>query len=397
VARVLVISLSDLGSDARVDRQIEALASEHEVVAAGFGEPGHGARGVLLAQSPRMTPSWLWRRLAMELLRTVALDLASYWVAPDARSWRETLAEVRPDLVVANDMSAVPLAFASAQGAPVVIDLHEYAPREHEQHLLWRLAVAPQITRLLRRYLPRAAEAITVNGPIADAYAENFGCRPAVVTNAARLISLAPSPSQPGRIRLVHHGVAARGRRLEDMIELVKRLDERFSFDMYLVGEPGYVGELRELAAGEARIEIHPPLPMNEIAAELNRYDVGLYLLAPNSFNNLYALPNKFFDFVQARLAVAIGPSPAMAELALRHGFGVVSETFEPAAMIVCLQALEPARVEELKRAADAAAGELNAERNAEIVRMIVARALARGSADDEPAGGVIAPQPARP
>ena len=57
---------------------------------------------------------------------------------------------------------------------------------------------------------------------------------------------------------------------------------------------------------------------MHELPRMANDYDVGLYLLPPTNFNQRYALPNKFFEFIQGRLAIAIGPSPEMAKLVER-------------------------------------------------------------------------------
>jgi glycosyltransferase involved in cell wall biosynthesis len=379
VARVLVISLSDLGRDARVDRQIRSLSGGHEVLAAGFGAPRDGIASIPLVEAARGTAGWWSRRLAMELLRTVGADLSADRVQPGMSRWRIALSGTRPDLVIANDMSAVPLAFEAAGNAPVVIDLHEYAPREHEENLLWRLTVAPQTRRLLRRFLPRAAELITVNNPIAETYAGSYGRTPVVITNAAAQSHLAPTPVTPGRIRMVHHGAALRGRRLETMIDLVKALDSRFTLDLFLVGDPSYVAELQARAGSGSRIRLHEPLAMGDIVKRLNEFDVGLYLLAPTNFNNLYALPNKFFDFVQARLAVAIGPSPAMAELVRDHGFGIVADSFDPDDLRARLQDLDEEKLGRLKRAADSAAEQLNAERNAEIMRGLVDRVLSGG------------------
>ena len=52
---------------------------------------------------------------------------------------------------------------------------------------------------------------------------------------------------------------------------------------------------------------------LQSVARTLNAHDVGVYVLPPVSFNHLWALPNKVFDFVQGRLALVVGPSPEMA------------------------------------------------------------------------------------
>jgi hypothetical protein len=62
-----------------------------------------------------------------------------------------------------------------------------------------------------------------------------------------------------------------------------------------------------------------------EIVPLSNAYDIGLYLLPPSSFNNLHALPSKFFEFLQALLAIAIGPFQEMARIVREFRYKVVA------------------------------------------------------------------------
>ena len=77
-------------------------------------------------------------------LTAEAADLLSgryerhYWGMAHVRELRERLKDARADVVVANDIEALPLALEAAKGAPVILDAHEYAPREYET-LRWRL------------------------------------------------------------------------------------------------------------------------------------------------------------------------------------------------------------------------------------------------------------------
>ena len=57
-----------------------------------------------------------------------------------------------------------------------------------------------------------------------------------------------------------------------------------------------------------------------------NQYDVGVFLLPASFPNQVHVLPNKLFDYIQARLAVAIGPSHEMAEV-VRDGTAASSRT----------------------------------------------------------------------
>jgi len=94
----------------------------------------------------------------------------------------------------------------------------------------------------------------------------------------------------------------------------------------------------------------------------VNQYDVGIYLLPPVNFNPEHALPNKFFEFIQARLAVAIGPSTEMARIVEEHSLKVIADSFRPEALANALEQLTDESIRGYKLAADRAALELNYE-----------------------------------
>ncbi|MEB4615419.1 glycosyltransferase family 1 protein, partial [Leucobacter sp. M11] len=94
----------------------------------------------------------------------------------------------------------------------------------------------------------------------------------------------------------------------------------------------------------------------------LAEYDVGVFILKPINFNYEWALPNKLFDFVQARLGVIVGPSAEMAEVVRAGGFGVVTENFSPNALAQTLNNVRTEQVDEWKQRAHAAAHALSAE-----------------------------------
>src|SRR5215203_1042990 len=115
MATVLVISLSDLGTDPRVDRQIDFLRAEHSVVAAGFGPPAYDdVQFVELQRAPLPHFVGRARRLAALSRRLVGLHKRAYWSDPDHRHWRRVLGSVGAELVVANDTTTLPLAFSVA-------------------------------------------------------------------------------------------------------------------------------------------------------------------------------------------------------------------------------------------------------------------------------------------
>jgi hypothetical protein len=136
------------------------------------------------------------------------------------------------------------------------------------------------------------------------------------------------------------------------------------------------MAELRDIARGDPRISFVEPVPLERICQRINGYDVGLFLLPPVNFNYRFALPNKFFEFVQARLAVAIGPSPEMAALLEDYDLGVVSRSFEPRAMATALSGLSDRDIRRYKAAANIAARELSFEVAGRVLREEIDRLI---------------------
>lgn len=375
MARVLVVSVSPLGCDARVDRQLRALRTAgHEVVSAGFGTPRAPVdRHVELRRLLLSRPA-----LARRLARTQALRLArrwdsAYWSDPEHRAWADAAAQVRPDVVLANDVWAMPPALRT--GAPIVLDLHEHSPSERAATRWWRRLMQPYVQGLSDALVPQAQVVTTVSPGVASAYEHDTGIRPEVVTNAPPLAPLEPSPVEHP-VRLVHWGVAEPQRRLGDTLALMEHLGDGYALDLVLVGHPREQARLRAQARRDPRIRILEPKPMDELVAFGNAYDVGVFLLPTTQVNHRFALPNKFFEFVQARLAVALGPAPEMAPLAREHGFGIIAERYDPAALAARIAALSRDELAARKAAAHRAAQVLNAEANAERIVSAVDRAL---------------------
>jgi glycosyltransferase involved in cell wall biosynthesis len=381
MSRVLIISLSDLARDPRVDRQIGFLKSTHEVVAAGLAPPDYpDVEFVDLVTSPRNMVGEGFRQ-AGSVLRLLAHRYEDvYWRHPFNRVALKRLATHRADVVIANDLSSLPLACRVAGSAPVIFDAHEFAAEEHADRTWWRLLMAPYVDALTRRYLPQTAAMMTVGQGIANVYAERYGADPVVVTNAPPGADLQPAP-MGRRVRLIHHGGAQPERRLELMIEALDLLDDRFELDLMLMPtSPSYIARLHRLACERDRVRIVDAVSQRQIVAAINAYDVGIFVLPPRSLNQRFVLPNKLFEFIQARLAVVIGPSPEMAEIVNGYSCGVVTRDFSSASLAEALSSLTVESIERYKEQSDRAAAVLNAERNREVVVTLVDRVLSSGS-----------------
>ena len=111
---------------------------------------------------------------------------------------------------------------------------------------------------------------------------------------------------------------------------------------------------------------------MKEIPLFINHYDIGVYILKPSNFNQKYSLPNKFFEFIQARLALAIGPSPEMEKIVKRYNLGVIASDFSPKEMAKVLNKLDKEKIDFYKNQSHKFSLELSSKHNMERLDKII-------------------------
>jgi glycosyltransferase involved in cell wall biosynthesis len=282
------------------------------------------------------------------------------------------------DVVIAHDLKALDLSFMLRPERGVVLDLHEYAPRQEEHSRVWRWLLAPYFRWMCRTKVPLVAEVVTVGQGIADEYQSQFGFHSTVVVNATPFAALEPA-SVAAPIRLVHSGGVAVQRRLDIMIRGVRQSSANVTLDLFLVGgESRLMSELKSLAEDDPRIRFREPVAYADLVQTLNGYDIGLSIFPPTTFNLAWCLPNKFFDYVQARLGVIVGPSPEMKKIVDDLGMGLVLPDFEPSSLATALEALTPGRVKSWKASSDQHARELASESQASIWETLIARVMAK-------------------
>lgn len=344
-------------------RQINALSGSYQLSAAGRStENLHGTGTIRLIPRHRTLTDKIRGALLLKTRRFADY----YWGLPDIRDSFQKLRGHEFHLIIANDVETLPLALRIAGNAKVLLDAHEYSPREYYDSLLWRFLSERYITSFLcTGHLNKVDAMMTVSEGIAQEYSNNFAVpKPFVVMNTPYYQELKPEPCG-NPIRLIHHGTADPSRKLELMIKMMDYLDNRYALDFMLIDKnPGYVRRLKKLAAPNQRIHFIPPVPIEEIPKQLNRYDIGVYLLPPANLNSEKALPNKFFEFIQARLAVAIGPSSEMANYVRTFKCGTVSRDFSPFELALKLNALTVEKITQFKRGSHRAAPELCFERS---------------------------------
>jgi hypothetical protein len=297
---------------------------------------------------------------------------------------RTQLAASDFDIIIANDVETLPLAFQLKKtNTKIIFDAHEYAPRHFEDKLWWRIFFQGFNTFMCEKYIPRVNGMITIGQILADEYEKNFGVKPLVMTNACPYYDLQPLPSNDQKIKLVHHGIVNRSRKIELIIEMVNLLPDNFTLDLILVIPPHaskqtreYFNWLKEFSKDNARIRFRDAVPIQEIVPLLHHFDMGIILAPPINFNYANGLPNKLFDYIQARIGVISWPTPEIAKTVNDYDLGVISEKFTIEALAAKISPLGRKEIQEFKSHTVVAAKELNAEKNEALLNELVDQCL---------------------
>jgi hypothetical protein len=299
----------------------------------------------------------------------------AYWSAPKLREYMQTLSSITPgiDVVLANDIPVLPLAVkvTSVHAAKLYLDAHEYEPL-HYNTFIFNFFFKDYWTDICRRYLPKVDHMTTVCDGIAKEYEKNFDVKCEVVMNLPYDNNISVRDVK-NPIRMIHHGIASPGRQIESMIQFVNELDKNYTLDFMMLNMASAYGrKLQALAKDNPRIRFLPTVPMTEIPEFISKYDLGIFLLPENTFNHKMALPNKFFEFIQARLGVVIWPSQEMKKLVDQYGIGCYSDDFTVESLLERFRTIDLVDIKKYKENADKAARVLNDQQNREYILSMV-------------------------
>lgn len=368
---ILIVSFSNIVSDPRVQRQIQALKDSANLTVLGFGNyKADGVEFISVLPPQKRKNKYLDAILLLGNFFEIYYSRITY-----VREAGEKLTGRKFDMIVANDIEALPIVMKSIPNTKIWYDAHEYAPRENEESTQWRFFFQSFKYYLCKKYMPLAAAITTVCDGIADEYSRLLGIEVVVIRNSPEFYPLSPSEISNKKIRFIHHGAAIRGRKLESMIELMSYLDERFHLSLMLVPtDPDYLEELRVLSKKTGRVDFIEPVSMKTIPNYINQFDLGIYFLEPTNFNQKYALPNKIFEFIQGRLGIVIGPSLEMANIVKKYKLGLVTNSFDLKEISQKVNALTKEDIVNFKKASHQHAQELSFENEEKKIKEIISK-----------------------
>lgn len=308
-------------TDQRVRRMIGTLLKEEsEIFLIGR---------ILPNSMPMSDVSFAYRRLRM-VFRNGPLFYAFF----NIRLFFILLFRKRPDLLISNDLDTLLANYlvSRIRRIPVLYDSHEYFTEVPE--LVDRPRTKKIWERIEKRILPKITFAITVSDSIATEYSKKYGTQFRVIRNLSEARTPEKDPDfhdrYPSRYKIIYQGALNLGRGLELLIASMQWLQDT---TLLIAGD------------GDIRIELHqlvqklkisdkvvflgkiPPQTLHKITSQC---DLGVSLEEDLGLNYRMALPNKIFDYIQARIPVYCSDLQEMKKLVEKYQIGEVVREREP-------------------------------------------------------------------
>lgn len=333
--KVLILAPVDFKKINTLNRLIVTLKNDYDVYTAGFAPSNH--TDVPFIEAKRCVESEM--SLVQKIKRQISYTLykitgnweANYWI-----DWRivnnKILQDHNFDLIIVQNINFLPVAFKIAdKKSMVMFDPQEIYFAEYDSNKEWVRHHQPRIQNICKKYIPQCDLVSFYAQEVYEYYTDFCPIKKHIIaTSAGYFHDLKPTAINPDHIKIIHHGIADYNRNLHLSIDLMKGVDKRFHYYfMLMVTNYDYFMFLRDKAAGSDNIHFLEPVPTDKIVTAINPYDIGHFSIPPVHTNYKYTCPNKYWEFVQGRLCVAVGPYITLKRITDKYKTGIVFNNFD--------------------------------------------------------------------
>lgn len=211
------------------------------------------------------------------------------------------------------------------QNKPLVFDSHELFSEVPE--LVNRPLIKFIWGKIEDYFIPKLKYNITVSDSIANYYLQKYNSHFEVIRNVP--IKKEVEDDKATNIKLnnnaiIYQGALNKGRGIELMIETMSYLND---VTLYIVGTGDISDDLKQLVKSKdlsKKIYFLGKVLPNELAKITKQASVGISLEEDLGLNYRYALPNKLFDYIQAKIPVLVSDFPEMKNLVLHYKVGEI-------------------------------------------------------------------------
>jgi len=234
------------------------------------------------------------------------------------------LIRARVDIVVANDLDTLPACWLAAKlrRKVLVFDSHELFIEVPE--LTNRTLIRKVWFWLEKILVPGVDFGYTVSPSIQNYYKVNYRKTFQLVRNAAVYRSSFLFNKKSEETIIIYQGALNQGRGLELMLETMPLLPH---MKLWIVGAGDIEQELKRkvltLRIAE-KVIFFGRVQIADLFQYTSKAHMGISLEEDLGLNYRYALPNKIFDYVQARIPMVVSDLPEMRNLVETYEIGYV-------------------------------------------------------------------------
>lgn len=240
----------------------------------------------------------------------------------------------KPDLVNCHSLSVLPLCWliAAVTGAWLI-----YEPHELETETLTMMGFRQKVAKVAERLLiGRAKVVMVISQSVADAYVAAYDLDKAhVIMNAPHRIKVNSDQLEKIYFRekyaineealiFLYQGALSEGRGVEILLEAFARSGN--NRHIVFMGFGSLQELVKQYSCDYSNIHFHSAVPAQDILRYTRGADVGIAFLEDTCVNHHFALPNKFFQYLHARIPLLVTDMEEMRTLVEQFSVGLAAK-----------------------------------------------------------------------
>ncbi len=139
---------------------------------------------------------------------------------------------------------------------------------------------------------------------------------------------------------VMYHGGMMPGRGIETLLRLTER-NPNICAVILGNGDERYLDSLKRMALElgiESRVIFHPAVPLDELWKYVGAVDLSLMMISGKAKSYFFALPNKFFESIQALTPIIASNFPEMKRLIDQYNIGLTCDPEDLDAINACVE-----------------------------------------------------------